>query len=113
MAVDASVTEASRWTLVRVGFGEPHQLGTAAKSIDCLGTRPVILKGPVPMAVSGFVHQLSKSCLTTFWSKIQPVDPARAMAVRNQPAGVAILTFTVESSGAVRPLRVTDGSFFS
>src|ERR1700680_398824 len=113
MAVDASVTDASRWTLVRVGFGEPHQLGTAAKSTDCLGTRAVILYGPVPMAVAGLVHQLSKSCLTAFWSTIQPGRPPTAMAVRNQPAGLASLTCTVVASGAVRPLSVTDGSFFS
>src|SRR5450759_1109071 len=113
MAVDASLTETSRCTLVSVGFGEPHQLGTAAKSTDCLGTRAVILYGPVPMAVAGLVHQLSKSCLTAFWSTMSPVDPARAIAVRNHPAGLASLTCTVLASGAVRPFRVTDGSFFS
>src|SRR6202140_4873738 len=113
MAVEASLTETSRCTLVTVGFGEPHQLSTDAKSTDCLGTRAVILYGPVPMAVAGLVHQLSKSCLTAFWSTIQPVLPPNAMAVMNQPAGVASLTCTVVASGAVRPLSVTDGSFFS
>src|SRR5450759_4377468 len=113
MAVEASVTETSRWTLVSVGFGEPHQLGTAAKSTDCFGTRAVILNGPVPMAVAGLVHQLSKSCLTVFWSTMSPVVPARAMAVRNQPAELASFTLTVLASGAVRPAKVTDGSFLS
>src|SRR6202171_5572348 len=89
MAVEASLTETSRWTFVTVGFGEPHQLSTAAKSTDCFGTRAVILYGPVPIAVAGLVHQLSKSCLTAFWSTIHPVDPPRAMAVMNQPAGLA------------------------
>src|SRR5437660_879121 len=113
MPVESCVTETSRCTLVRVAFGEPHQLETAAKSKDCLGTREVILDGPVPIAVAGFVHQLSKSCLTALMSTISPVEPDRAMAGRNQPAGADILTTTVLESGAVSPLRVTEGSFFS
>src|ERR1700693_3790074 len=75
--------------------------------------RAVILYGPVPIAVSGFVHHLSKSVLTTFWSTIDPVTPATAIAGRNQPAGELSFTFTVKASGAVRPVSVTDGSFFS
>src|SRR5437879_11928301 len=103
----------SMWIFCRVGFGEPHQLETAAKSTDCLGTRLVILNGPVPIAVAGFVHQLSKSCLTAFTSTISPVEPDRAMAGRNQPAGADILTRTVLASGAVSPVRVTEGAVFS
>src|ERR1700680_2536801 len=108
MAVEASLTETSRCTLVSVGLGEPHQFGTAAKSTDCLGTRAVILYGPVPMAVAGFVHQLSKSCLTAFWSTIHPVLPPHAMAGMNQPAGGARFPLAGFWSGAVRPVMVTD-----
>src|SRR5215831_10108988 len=103
----------STWTLVRVGFGEPHQLLTAAKSTDCLGTYAVILKAPVPTAVDGVLHQLSGFVLTTFLSTIWPVVPAREIADRNQPAGLLSLATTVYGSGAERPLRVTDGSCFS
>src|SRR2546421_9175134 len=100
-------------TFLRVGLGLPHQLSTASNSTDCLGVYATILNGPVPMAVFGSDHQLSGLCLTAFWSTIHPVDPERAMAVRNQPAGCASFTWTVYGSGAVRPVSVTDGSFFS
>src|SRR2546423_5156624 len=103
----------SRCTFFKVGFGEPHQFETASKSTDWPGVRAVILKGPVPTARSGLVHQLSKSCLTVFWSTMAPVAPESVMAETNQPAGALNLTWTVLSSGALNPDRVTDGSFFS
>src|SRR5260221_13831124 len=106
----------SMWIDFRVGFGGPHQLLTAAKSTDCFATRPVILNGPVPIAVAAFVHQLSKSCLTAFWSTSIPVESVSEMAARNQPAGNASWTFTVKPvgpSGAVSPDMLTDASLFS
>src|SRR5712692_4678645 len=106
----------SMCTLARVGLGEPHQLGTATKSSLCFAMREVILKGPVPTAVAGFDHQLSKSCLTAFWSTIMPVESVSAMAESHQPAGalsVACTVYPVAPSGAVRPDMVTDGSLAS
>src|SRR5437667_593119 len=100
-------------TVFTVGFGLPYQLSTASNSTDCFGVYETILYGPVPIAVSGLVHQLSKSFLTAFWSTTCPVTPAIAAALMNQPAGCESLTWTVDGSGAVRPVRVTDGSFFS
>src|SRR5919201_4942030 len=85
----------SRWTFFSVGLGDPHQLDTASKSTDWPLTSAVILKGPVPTASSGFLHQLSKSCLTVFWSTMAPVVPARVIAVINQPAGALSLATTV------------------
>src|SRR6266496_1170459 len=103
----------SRWMFLRVGLGEPHQLGTAAKSTDWPGVRALILKAPVPIAVSGVAHQLTGSFWTAFWSTIMPVLADREMALRNQPAGADSFTCTVDGSGADRPDIITVGSFFA
>src|SRR5215467_12689323 len=103
----------SRWTFLTVVFGEPHQFCTAVKSTDWPGVRALILYGPVPTAVAGFVHQFWGSFETTAWSTSMPVVDSRVTAARNQPAGWPSLTTTVVGSGAVRPDIVTDGSFLA
>src|SRR5437660_10129882 len=68
------------WTFVTVPVEPPHQLATGAKSIDCFGTRAVILNWPVPIAVSGTLAQLESVALpaarTTFWSTTHAVQSA-------------------------------------
>src|SRR5690348_7595938 len=93
------------WTLTlpRVGFGRPHQLGTAVNSSDSFGVRADILNAPVPTSVSGLLHHLSKLPLTTFWSTIMPATAGCAIADENHPAAPVSFTTTVVSSGAVRP----------
>src|SRR5215467_13640010 len=103
----------SRCTVFTVGLGVPHQFDTAWKSTDWPGDRALILYAPVPIAVSGLVHQFCGSFETTFWSTIMPVVASSAIALRNQPAGEASLATTVVSSGADRPDMVTDGSFLA
>ncbi len=98
---------------MRVGFGLPHQLLTAAKSYDWSRVCAASLNAPVPISVAGFFHQLSKSFLTTFWSTIMPATAGWAIAAPNQPAAPVSLTSTEWSSGAVSPDMVTEGSFLS
>src|ERR1700730_12543263 len=93
IAVDSElVSRMSTWTAFSVGLGEPHQLGTATKSADCLAVCWLILKAPVPTRVAGTVHQSRGLVWMTFWSTIIPVVDSSVMADRNQPAADASLT---------------------
>src|SRR5579872_1226216 len=90
-----------------VGFGEPHQFGTAVNVMDCLGVYAVSLYAPVPTRLAGVCHQLTGStpgAWMTFWSTIAPTVPSRVHAVRHQPHPAESLTVTVSGSVAVRPL---------
>src|SRR5437762_12666653 len=94
----------SMWTLLRVSFGRPHQLGIATKSSDWLAARADILKAPVPTRVSGSLHQASKLVLTTCRSTIMPAAEGCAIADSNQPAALVTFAITLVPSVALKPL---------
>ena len=66
----------STWIFLSAPVEPPHQLATGSNSITELGTRCVILKGPVPTYVAGFWVHFSPSASpvdsSTFWSRTRP-----------------------------------------
>src|SRR5437868_11688079 len=111
-AVPASATT-STWIFASVGLGLPHQSVIDANSSDWSAVCADILYAPVPTSVSGLLHQLSKLPLTTFWSTIMPATAGWAIADSNQPAAPVSRATTVNGSGEVRPVIVTEGSLLS